>query len=742
MKTLSPLTRRPKTLPLRLRAALISSCSIVALAIAGGAHAQSQEPQNASPPSASAQAPAEVKINPIDVNAAKARKRKKKKRIAATPAPRPVEQILPTPPAADQGRTPIGHLTVGTPIAGTAVQREQLEEVRPADVQRELLPQIPGVSMVRNLRIPIGGKGYTNNLIDGYATKSATLGTMGFLDELNSADIETIEVTRGPGSVLYSSKAVGGTINVITRDPPAVPEAGVWGDVGSYGLQRLGARAAGSSHDGVVGLSINATSLQDEGWRDRSAREYQTFSGKLVVKPDADTKITIRSEFVDWYREHPGTLTQEQFDANWRQAGAENLYENYMYQTTMADVKRRIGKGGELTLAWANHQQWGTDACPSGCSSSRASTTQVEVDYNQTNLRAVYRQDFDFLKSRAYIGVDGFLSENGEEAYMRVNFTRGAIFKSFLIEETTIAPFVQYEFEPVDRLRFTLGARQENYALDVDDRMPSNTDGSKEYNKLVRKGGVTYEYTKNHYVWGNIAEGFFVPNTSDTVSGTNAHDLPPETSLTYSAGIRGALPKQRFAYDIGYYNTTIDNLGFSALCPMVGVPTPECWEAFSSRDTYPASGKVRFEGLETALSWQPMDLFKLGVSHTYAINTFIEYADRTKDYAGNRYYYSPEHHLNGRVTFYPTQRLSVQLEADYVSSYFTDMANTDKYERPVLYNMRIGYKLDRDVQLWAHAYNLFDTKYAERVSLTSTGQRSYSEGYHPLTVRAGIAWKW
>jgi iron complex outermembrane receptor protein len=746
MQTLSPLTRRPETLSLRRRAALLSSCSILALAITGSVHAQTQPLQNTTPPAAEAQAPAEVKISPIDVSAAKARK-PKKKQIATTLAavPRPAEQLLPTPFAADQGRTPLGHLTVATPIAGTAVQREQLEDVRPADMQRELLPQIPGVSMVRNMRIPIGGKAYTNDLMDGYAMKSATLGNVGFLDEVNTADIETIEVTRGPGSVLYSSKAIGGTINVITRDPPLTPEAGVWGDVGSYGLQRLGARAADSSEDGVVGVSINASSLQDEGWRDRSARENQSVSGKVVLKPDADTKITFRSEYVDWYKEYPGTLTQAQFDENWRQAALKNLYEDYSYQTTMLDVKRRIGTGGELTLAWVNHKQWGTNACPAGCSSPAASTSQVETDYDDTNLRAVYRQDFDFLKSRAYIGVDAFLSEKSDDTYGRKKdtFTRLALSKSFFIEETTVAPFAQYEFSPVERLRFTLGVRQENYALDADDLMATNKDGSKEYDQLVRKGGVTYEYINNHYIWGGIAEGFYVPGTSETVSGFNAHDLPPETSLTYSAGLRGALVKQRLSYDVGYYNTTIDNLSFSALCPWYGSPSPECPEAYSSpRDTYPASGKVRFEGIESALSWQPFDLLKFGVSHTYALNTFVEYKDRTSNYAGNKYYYSPDHHLNGRVTLYPAERLKVQFEADYISPYFTDMANTDSYQRPVIYNMRVGYKLDGKTELWAHAYNLFDTKYAERAGLDSTGARNYSEGYHPLTVRAGLSFNW
>ena len=728
---------------MRRRAALLSSCSILALAITGSVHAQTQPPLNATPPAAEAQAPAEVKISPIDVSAAKARK-PKKKQIATTPAavPRAAEQLLPTPLAADQGRTPLGHLTVATPIAGTAVQREQLEDLRPADMQRELLPQIPGVSMVRNMRIPIGGKAYTNDLMDGYAMKSATLGNTGFLDEVNTADIETIEVTRGPGSVLYSSKAIGGTINVITRDPPLTPEAGVWGDVGSYGLQRLGARAAGSSEDGVVGVSINASSLQDEGWRDRSARENHSVSGKVVLKPDADTKITFRSEYVDWYTEHSGSLTDAQFGQNWRQAQYQNLYEDYSFSTNMVDVKRRVGSAGELTLAWVNHKQWGTNACPSGCSSPIASMRQVQTDYDDDNLRAIYRQDFDFLKSRLYFGVDTYLSTKNDDTYARTGFVRGALKSSYSIDETNVAPLAQYEFSPLERLRFTLGVRQENYTLDVNDLMPSNKDGSKSYEALVRKGGVTYEFARNHYIWGNIAEGFFVPNTDATVSGINAHDLPPETSITYSAGIRGTLQDQRIAYDTGIYRTIANNMGIAMPCPPGG-KSPQCPDSATPTDTYSvAAGKLQFEGIEFSVSWRPVELFKIGASHTYALNSFVEYKDGSGNYAGKSYYYSPEHHLNARVTFYPVDRLSLELEGDYISRYFTGFANTDTYQRPVLFNMRAAYKLDESVKLWAHAYNLFDTKYAERVGLDTKGGHTYSEGYHPLTVRAGLSFNW
>jgi iron complex outermembrane recepter protein len=753
---------------------LPATVSLLALfACFGEANAQQAAP--AASPSQPAQQPAEaasppqpqtqpqtgqVTLRPVDVTAVKPKKVAKKR--PAAPARAPIvantaaqqgAQSGISAPVKVQAKTQLGRLTIATPMAGTVVIKEDIEQIRPADVQRELLPQIPGVSMVRNLRIPIGGKAYTNDLLDGYSMKSASLGNVGFLDEVNTWDIESIEITRGPGSVLHSSKAVGGTINVITRDPPLKPEVGVWGDAGTYGLRRLGAHAAGSSEDGALGFSIDASHMQDEGWRERSEREKESISGKFVMKPDADTKITFRSEYVDSYKEYPAVLSQEDFDQNWRQTGKDskgkpivNLYEDLQYYTTMAELKRRIGLGGELTLAWVDHKTWGTNACPAGCSSPAAATTQVEMDYDDTSLRAVYRQDFDFLKSRVYVGVDGFLSEKDDDTFARNGFVLIKLNKSYALEETTIAPFAQYEFSPLERLRFTLGVRQENYELDVNDLMASNKDGTKEYDALVRKGGVTYEYANNHYIWGGIAEGFYVPSTDSTVTGANAHDLPPETSLTYSAGIRGALPRQRITYDVGYYHTVINDMAISMPCTN-SIDCPDSPPPYKNA-TYPvAAGKLQFEGIETTASWHPIDLIKFGASYTYALNTFVEYKDSTGDYAGKDYYYSPEHHLNGRVTIYPIKGLSVELESDYISSYFTNFVNSDTYQRPTLYNMRVGYDAGNGMELWAHAYNLFDVKYAERVSATNTIdltklEHTYSEGYHPLTVRAGISYKW
>ena len=57
-------------------------------------------------------------------------------------------------------------------------------------------------------------------LVDGVRVGSATLGSTA-MEGLGLANVERIEVLRGPGSSLYGADAVGGVVNVITRSGSA-----------------------------------------------------------------------------------------------------------------------------------------------------------------------------------------------------------------------------------------------------------------------------------------------------------------------------------------------------------------------------------------------------------------------------------------------------------------------------------------------------------------------------------------
>jgi vitamin B12 transporter len=120
-----------------------------------------------------------------------------------------------------------------------------------ADSVEDLLRREAGLQVVRN-----GGPGQSSGyflrgagtsgtviLIDGVRVGTATAGQVEF-ESLSLAQIDHIEVLRGPASSLYGADAVGGVIQVFTRR-------------GEGGARVVGSAAVGGygSHQGDVGIS-------------------------------------------------------------------------------------------------------------------------------------------------------------------------------------------------------------------------------------------------------------------------------------------------------------------------------------------------------------------------------------------------------------------------------------------------------------------------------------------------------
>ncbi|MGL6112436.1 MAG: TonB-dependent receptor plug domain-containing protein, partial [Rubrivivax sp.] len=93
-----------------------------------------------------------------------------------------------------------------------------------ADSVEDLLRREGGIQLSRNggpgqsASILMRGSGASNTLvlIDGVRVGSATLGQTD-LAAISLAQVERIEIMRGPGSSLYGADAIGGVVNIITR---------------------------------------------------------------------------------------------------------------------------------------------------------------------------------------------------------------------------------------------------------------------------------------------------------------------------------------------------------------------------------------------------------------------------------------------------------------------------------------------------------------------------------------------
>ncbi|MCB1614761.1 MAG: TonB-dependent receptor, partial [Pseudomonadales bacterium] len=112
----------------------------------------------------------------------------------------------------------------------TVIGRENIEQSQAVDVL-DLLARKAGLDMSRN-----GGRGTTASLflrgtatnqtlifVDGVKINTASNGAA-TLSSLNIAQIDRIEIVRGPASSLYGNDAIGGVIQIFTRRSQAEPE--------------------------------------------------------------------------------------------------------------------------------------------------------------------------------------------------------------------------------------------------------------------------------------------------------------------------------------------------------------------------------------------------------------------------------------------------------------------------------------------------------------------------------------
>ncbi len=94
---------------------------------------------------------------------------------------------------------------LNTPNAISVIGQDEIDRVKFIDANKELLSRIPGNSMGRNLRWAFGGRNYTVNLRDGVMMRPFGKGFNRSINEVNSWDIERVEVTKGPASALFGS---------------------------------------------------------------------------------------------------------------------------------------------------------------------------------------------------------------------------------------------------------------------------------------------------------------------------------------------------------------------------------------------------------------------------------------------------------------------------------------------------------------------------------------------------------
>lgn len=459
-----------------------------------------------------------------------------------------------------------------TPRAVTVLDRRAIDDANVSSTP-DLFRYAEGVYMQKTNQG--GGSPFVSGLtgkqvlilIDGIRQNNSyfRFGPHQYLNTIDPATIERIEVVRGPTSVLYGSDALGGTINVITRrrtnfardsdvDTRLQARTQSAADATGVGLQMEG-------NAGALGF-IGGTSFKDYGDVDGGGGLGEQVPGAYEER-SADLKLNWRlgenSEIIfgnQYVRQYDVPKTSEV-------TLGDKLEFNYEPQERLLSYlelrSRQAGPFDAMTLNVSHHRQREGEEIISRATpnlQTRELTTVGTLGMSlQFHNRWGDRQNFTY-------GLEYYRDEFDTSKHALDLVTRtwnaqlpgtpnGATYES-------LGAYLQDEIQLSERSDLIAGMRYSRF--ESAGRIAS-TQLSFDTDNITASVNALYRLTPHLNLVAGLAQGFRAPNMEDFfgrvdfVSEILNTELKPEESLTRELGFKywsGALSGEVFYFDTDY----------------------------------------------------------------------------------------------------------------------------------------------------------------------------------------------
>ncbi len=686
-----------------------------------------------------------------------------------------------------------------TPASIGILRPETIQWIGPAHPQ-QILGQIPGVAIsVTN------GEGHTTSirqpfttsplylfLEDGIPVRPTGFFNHNALYEVNLPMAGGIEVTRGLGSALYGSDAIGGIINVLTQSSGPKPKLSLSSEGGSFGWWReLASLSSGSTPLGEFHADLNLT--HTDGWRRATAYDRQSANVRWdwTLNPDTRLKTIVGYTHID---QQTGANTPLPWDL-YQNAPRTNLFAPAYRQVSAfrlsSELERRFGEGALTLTPYFRDNRMNLNG-----SFNLSSDPRIEKTESQSyGLLAKWRQDFpDFFRAKLILGLDlerspgqrtedalsltrtdirtGAAATSATGAYTQyTGTTLGNRIYDYGVTFWGASPYLHGEISPLEKLRLTAGARYDTLGYDLKNRIltPVSTQGgmsfgqarsdSLTFQRLNPKVGLTYELTRHHSLYGSYNQGFRIPAESQLFRGggnanaaiaasraANALRLQPIKAHQFEIGARGQL--LGFDYTLALYELRKrdDLVSTRFLDPALG----------QNVSVNQNAGKTQSRGIEISLGRDLLKGLNLESSLSFARHQYLDWKGLNSsngapfDFSGNDMAAAPRFVSNTRLSWSPIEALSTQLEWVRIGSYYLQESNApstngvnagvSKYAGHHLFNFRSAYELCRHARLFLRVLNLADSRYADSAQISSN-TAVYSPGL-PRTFYGGLELLW
>ncbi|MFQ5635733.1 MAG: TonB-dependent receptor plug domain-containing protein, partial [Gammaproteobacteria bacterium] len=343
-------------------------------------------------------------------------------------------------------RIPTDRARVGT---ATYVMTAEEIELRQYRFVLDALRGIPGVTISQNgglggfasARIRGAASAQTLVRIDGVVVNDPTSPAGGFdFANLDTSDVETIEVYGGPQSTMYGSDAMGGVVNIVTRSVASASSLSGYAEGGSYGTRRFQVESGGRLNR--FGYRVSANHVKADGFSradeadgnvENDAYESLTLSGRLSADFSERLSLLLTGRYLD---------TESGID-NFGGPGGDALgLLSEMQQTSAGAALNAEGFGGRLdqtlTLRYLETET-AIDAF-SFATQGEQSTVEYQGVYEFANdYRMLFGAEYE---EQSVADPNGFAPKRE-------------------IDSTGL--FAMLQFAPIDGLDLTAGVRRDDY---------------------------------------------------------------------------------------------------------------------------------------------------------------------------------------------------------------------------------------------------------------------------------------
>jgi vitamin B12 transporter len=569
-----------------------------------------------------------------------------------------------------------------------------------AQQQRRTLPQalaaVPGLNIVQ-----IGGPGgqtsvfmrgtnsnHVKVLIDGIEANDPSTPNRSFdFGQMQTNDIERIEVLRGPQSGLYGANALGGVISITTKRGEGPPKVAGSVEAGSYG-------------------TFNQT-LSVSGGDDRFDYAFSVAhfkSDSTPVTPPNLVPIGRRinpNSYDNWsYSARLGFKLTDTISLNW----VGRYSDGYLLSTDDSGFP-------SLPNAYRSAQDY------------KQAFTRGEVVWDPLDGRFVNRFGVSYTnqdrtnRSPNAIGILGLPTNNlGERTKLD---WRGDL---ELTQGQTLVMGLQYENERLESPTLTASNGNSGAFAELQSNWTERffTVANIRHDHDDSFGGhTTYRLAPAYIVPGgetklkaSYGTGFKAPTLSERFSDSRPAfdfygnpDLKPEESRGWDAGFEQPLLDGRVNVGATYFHNDIDNLILTN----------------AARTSYTNIGRAKTSGVESFAALELSPQFKVRADYTFTLAK-----DET---AHQELLRRPRHKASLIATWTPTEKLTLSATLIYLGARVD--GNRDfsisrlRAPSAAIVNLAADYKLSDKLTLFGRVDNLFDKRYENPVGFLVPGLSAF-----------------